>query len=319
MLPHEGMKSGFVTRVAWVTFGLALAACGARTALIVDSIDGSASVDASMMDVRRDASVDVVLLDSLPPIDVVGEHVVPNDCPDAAATLVYLFTAQNELYSFYPPTVAYKKIGNIACPNVMGNPYSMGVDRTGVAYALFDTGQLFKLSTANAACSSTTYTPNQLGWTTFGMGYASTPDGGEALYVTEANFNTPSKGLGTIDTKSFKLQFISGYSASLPRCELTGTGDGRLFAFCLNQGMPGGVLAQIDPSNANVIGADKLAVGDPSNGFAFAFWGGDFWLFTSTTSTTTVTKYDPGTKGLNVAAMLNGTVVGAGVSTCAPQ
>lgn len=111
--------------------------------------------------------------------------------------------------------------------NTTGSPYSMGVDRSGVAYALFDSGQVFRLSTATAACSATSYVPNQLGWTTFGMGYASTPDGGEALYVTEANFNTPSKGLGAINTMSFKLGFINTFSATLPRCELTGNANRR--------------------------------------------------------------------------------------------
>ncbi len=313
----KGMNWGRAIALASSSFGFAAAACGARTALIAESSDAM-PIDAAI-DVRRDAPRDVVVpLDSLPPIDATGDHTVPLDCPDASDTRVYLFTEQNELYSFYPPNLAYKKIGNIACPNATGNPYSMGVDRNGVAYALFDSGQVFRLSTSTAACSATSYVPNQLGWTTFGMGYASTPDGGEALYVTEANFNTPSKGLGRIDTMSFKLGFINPFSATLPRCELTGTGDGRLFAFCLNMGSNGAVLAQIAPTNAAVVGADNLAVGDPSNGFAFAFWGGDFWIFTSTTSDTTVTKYDPLTKGLNTVTMLTGTVVGARGSPCAP-
>ena len=42
--------------------------------------------------------------------------VVRNDCPDAAATLVYVITTDNELFSFYPPDASFRLIGRIACP-----------------------------------------------------------------------------------------------------------------------------------------------------------------------------------------------------------
>ena len=51
---------------------------------------------------------------------------------------------------------------------------------------------------------------------------------------------------------------------------------------------------------------------------AFAFWGGDFWIFTSPGGSTTVTKYDPLTQGETAVTTLGSTIVGAGVSTCAP-
>jgi len=279
-------------------------------------------MDASVMDAspHRDASIDRVVVDALPPIDVVKQDVIVlSDCPDASDTRIYLFTEQNELFSFFPPSLQAKKIGNIACPGTNGTPDSMGVDRKGVAYGVLTSGELVKMSTATAACIKTPYAPSQMGWTVFGMAFNSISDGGEALFVTD-HTGPMSRGLATIDTNLFKLDFINTFNSPLTRCELTGTGDGRLFAFCINQNQSGSVVAQIDPTNANVIGADNLKVGNPMNGYAFAFWGGVFWIFTSTQSSTDVTRYDPMTKIETLVKTINGsTVVGAGVSTCAPQ
>ncbi len=297
-------------------------ACGSRTGLLAPERGD----DASLPDARPDAReagpdvIDAAEEDALPPIDATKQDVVvPNDCPDASLTLVYLITSQNQLYSFYPPTHAFKKIGNIACPTAgSATPYSMAVDRLGVAYSVFTDGRLFQLSTATASCQTTTYAPGQLGFQTFGMGFEGDQNG-EQLFVAEANFNGLSKGLGIIDTQSFTLGFVGNFSPPLPRCELTGTGDARLFAFCLDQGGSGSVLSQIDPATANVIGANKLAVGAVNDAFAFAFWGGDFWIFTSPGGASTVTQYDPLTQKETAVATLGSTIVGAGVSTCAPQ
>jgi hypothetical protein len=56
--------------------------------------------------------------------------------------------------------------------------------------------------------------------------------------------------------------------------------------------------------------------------WAFSFWGGDFYLYTSPDGTTdsTVTHYTTGDGGIDTS-YVNDTgmvIVGAGVSTCAP-
>jgi hypothetical protein len=115
-----------------------LVACGARTELFapeeVDASDASASPDVK----RRDAAEE----DALPPIEEFQPDApVPTDCPDAGATLVYLISSENELFSFYPPTLAFSKIGDIACPDTtQGTPWSMAVDRLGTAYSVFSDG-----------------------------------------------------------------------------------------------------------------------------------------------------------------------------------
>ena len=87
-----------------------------------------------------------------------------NDCPDADATLVYLVSAQNELFSFYPPTVTFTSIGTLVCPaRPNETPFSMAVDRKGKAYVVFTDGNLFQVSTSTAACIATPFAVGQLG------------------------------------------------------------------------------------------------------------------------------------------------------------
>jgi hypothetical protein len=54
-------------------------------------------------------------------------------------------------------------------------------------------------------------------------------------------------------------------------------------------------------------------------GFAFAHWGGDYWLFTAPSGSTVVTDFVYAT-ATSTDVVLNAgfKVVGAGVSTCAP-
>jgi hypothetical protein len=54
-------------------------------------------------------------------------------------------------------------------------------------------------------------------------------------------------------------------------------------------------------------------------GWAFAFWGGKFYLFTAPTGSTIVTEFDPTTLAQTTVASTGDIIVGAGVSTCAPM
>lgn len=299
------------------------AACGSRTALLVGDVPEDASVDAAIDHRVTDASRDVrdVSLDSLPGFDAMKpDSQPPNDCPDADATLVYLITSANELLSFYPPTATFKTIGTIACPGAGGNtPFSMAVSRKGTAYVVFTDGSLYQVSTATASCKSTSFMQNQDGFLTFGMGFSGDKTT-ETLFVSQSVYNgMPSKGLASIDTTSFVLSFVGGFMPAIPRCELTGTGDGRLFAYWPNTATSGSNIAQVDPATAAVTGIDQLMVGGSMDAFAFAFWGGDFWVFTSPGGASTVTQFDPVALTETTAATYSGTIVGAGVSTCAPQ
>ena len=284
--------------------------CGSRTGLLAPEIEDAAP------DVR-DASIDKLDAqeEDATEEDVVFPDVpVVSDCPDAGATLVYVLGAQNELYSFYPPTLEFKSIGTIACPGT-SSPNSMAVTRSGIAFTNFLDGHLFEVSTANAACKATTYKPNQGNVTTYGMGYAGIADGGETLFVAENGGKSTSLGLGWIDTTSFTLDFVAQFQPTQFNCELSGTGAGQLFGFCPFAN--GSYLIEIDPATATVLSSHQLSAGSSNTSFAFAFWGGQFWIFTGNGGSV-VTNYDPQTKKESSVTTAPIEIVGAGVSTCAP-
>jgi hypothetical protein len=314
-----------VARAHVMVFALAaIAACGDRTGLIVvateEPADASTDAPRDREPPPRDVTVDPVD-DEIPPIDATMPDVVrPNDCPDGAATLVYVITEQNELYSFDPASLTFTLIGGLACPSNGATPWSMAVDRTGIAYSVFTDGNVFRVDTATAACVATPFVPGQLGFTTFGMGFVAAGDSStETLYVTESTFNQYSRGLATLDLQSWALSMVGSYQPPIPRAELTGTADGRLFAYYPELQGNGSHIAEIDRATAQVTAEDNLQTGGSQDAFAFAFWGGDFWVFTSPGGATTVTRFRPSDKTETDVATMPSTIVGAGVSTCAPQ
>ncbi len=306
---------------------LALVACGSRTGLLVDQLTSApdAGVDPDA-EVIADAQVPEDVF--VPGIDASKrtDAIVRNDCPDPSTTFIYMISETSELLSFYPPTNTFKTVGSVSCPTT-ATPFSMAVDRTGVAYVLYNNGFLFKVSTKTADCEATTFVSGQSNFTRFGMGFATKDLGpAEDLYVAGNSFAGGGLGLATIDTTSFLLRTVGPFVPSIDQAELTGTGDGRLYAFYKKPdpsgdgAVPGSFIAEIDKSNGFVLGEDKLALLDQGQGWAFAFWGGDFYNFTGESeSSTRVTKYNPGTKVLSDVGTTANLIVGAGVSTCAPE
>ncbi len=327
--------SGVLFCLPTLALTLLYLACGSRTGLLVPEETPPPADAASEHVILRDAGFDVAEEPGFDaPIDVQFRDVpVVDICPDAGATLIYVLTQDNVLLSFYPPTLAFTQIGILECTTSAATPFSMAVDRRGIAYSVFTDGTLWRVDTASGACQPTKYVPDQLGggnvFSTFGMGFvANTGDAGETLFVAEANVTDPtmrdSKGLASIDTTAYKLDFVApfGVPASGPVAgpELTGTSDGTLFAFYTNQnGGTGSHILQVDKNTAAVLHDYPLQVGGPSDAYAFGFWGGDFWVFTSGGTTTTVTKYDPVSGSETPATTYDDVIVGAGVSTCAPQ
>jgi len=282
----------------------ALAACGARSSLYVD---------------ERRPVADAGLEEDAPP-DAPPD--VPPSCVDLGVTYIYVISSENKLLRFDPTSLSFAPIGTIDGPSVTGaTPFSMGVDRERTAPVLFNDGNLYRVSTTTAGCEDTEFVPEQGGFTTFGMGFsANDDDPGETLFVADSTFSSPSAGIASIDTETLDLSFIAPFFPTLGNAvELTGTGDGRLFAFFLDNNGGKSHLAEVSKFSGVVLNDTVLPVGVGVSAFAFAFWGGDFYLFTSGGSTTTVTRYRPEDGSLTDVASLDTPVVGAGVSTCAPQ
>ena len=106
-------------------------------------------------------------------------------------------------------------------------------------------------------------------------------------------------------------------------CELTGTGDARLFGYFTTA--PFVRVAQIDRTNAGILSDDVLNGFTPPTDWAFSFWGGDFYLYAypvaqNHTPNSSVIRYSPatGTVDFSYVPDVGFTIIGAGVSTCAP-
>ncbi|MEO7033421.1 MAG: hypothetical protein ABI548_06085 [Polyangiaceae bacterium] len=317
---------GFAVFVASTFVALTWLACGARTGLLLDdptAKDGGSDTGGRSAELPDSGRAGSPIRDAAP--DAPPDAPVVTDCANAGVTYIYLMTDQRELLSFYPPTGAFRTIGSIACPAVPGeSPFSMAVDRSGQAYVLFTDGELFEVSTRNASCRAIPFRVGQQGFVTFGMGFASNPgDGGETLYVDQIDHSTdtPSSGLASIDLQTYQLHYIGPFGdATLAGGELTGTGDSQLFGYFFHLKSDGGTLLQIDRQSGKTISATQLPIGNNQSSEAFAFWGGDFYIFTSPDGgPTMVTRYSPSSAALVTVAHRPGRVVGAGVSTCAPQ
>lgn len=323
-----------LTGLAFAVVSSGAVGCGARTGLIVDPpVDASAPVDAGVdvsdepaLDAGRDASVedagherDAEIEDAghdVPTIDAAKDVTVVDECPDAGSTLVYVVTETNQLLSFYPPLATFRTIGTIACPAAAGaTPFSMAVERAGTAYVLFSDGELFRVSTADASCRPTSFVAGQSAFSQFGMGFAAdVAGGGETLFIG----GTTTSSLGTIDTTTMKVSPIAPFDPPLDGPELTGTSDGRLYGFYVRAGQPGTFIGEIDKRTAKLVAEDALPNLDRGQAWAFAAWGGDFWLFVAPGSTSEVHRLETATGKLSVVTGLGSRIVGAGVSTCAP-
>jgi hypothetical protein len=320
----------------WLSFSLlaAGAACGSRTGLLAE-VEPDAELppeDAELPEAGVDAPVDrapdapdaagrdVTAKDVLPPIDVTPPVEAASHCPDAAATLVYLITTSTNLYSFLPSAGLFSHIGTIQCPAKPGfTPFSMAVSRTGTAYVVYDDGELFRVSTATAACSATPFGNAPTGFgPTFGMAFSrDAVGGGETLYV--AGDGSPPQ-LGRIDVTTFAFTIVGDFQPSITEAELTGTGAGDLFGFWASSTASDSAIVQIDKATARITASTPLPALSLGRGWAFAFWGGDFYTFTAPSTTLTVVhRYRPSDGSLVQVAQLGEEVVGAGVSTCAPQ
>jgi hypothetical protein len=233
-----------------------------------------------------------------------------------AAKKVYVVDSDTTLYRFDPPSMVFEPIGKISCASG-GSPFSMAVARDGTAYVLFWDGAgacvaLNKVSTLDASClGKTAFACGTGGFNLFGMGFATDgPDTtSETLYIGKAE--EPAQ-LASLDVDTFAVSLL-GPIAGAP--EMTGNGAGELWAFFAWLTTP--EVAQLDKASgiaSDVVELPQLA---GSSAFAFAFWGGDFYIFHAPAGDTTVWKLSNG-KLTSYMPNTGTQIVGAGVSTCAP-
>lgn len=257
-----------------------------------------------------------------------GDAATDDGCSEEAK-LVYVLSLEGDLYSFAPADKKFTKIGALNCGSGLV-PISMAVDRNAVAWVNLrpssgiDPDILFKVDTKTLKCEA-----SKVQGTMGGMGFslnAGTKDQ-ETLFVAgDGSSGLGSEGLNKVNFTTESLELVTDFPEPSD-LELTGTGDGKLYGFLVDEtdSLPLAV-AQVDKTTAAFSGRfDLPQVEQPQAPmFAFSFWGGDFYIYTATSTSasksTNVTRYRPSDSSVDTKYMTNigFHIVGAGVSTCAP-
>lgn len=251
-------------------------------------------------------------------------------CNDEAVKLIYVVDSSNHLLSFDPrllPGDPFKLVGTLDCER-SGSPFSMSVDRDGIAWVLYEDGELFKVDIQDARCEASSFRPGSAGARNFGMGFATDTPGAdtEKLYIAA---DDSSNALSAIDTARDVIPRPVGRieAANNPNPELTGGSDARLYGF-YPQSAGVAFVQEIDRGSGGALGP-RWMLGDAPlgdvNAYAFARWGGKFYIFVTTFddsgfNNSTVRVLDPATGQFDtVRQNLPWRITGAGVSTCAPE
>jgi hypothetical protein len=257
----------------------------------------------------------------------------------AGAEDIYVIDDRSRLLRFTPAGErhTFTELGALDCPAGPAwpswaggaHPFSMSVDRQGNAWVLYSSGELFRVPVADPArCTLTSFAPGRAGFEIFGMGFAATGrDGPERLYVAggraAASSGAAGARLGVLEAQTGELRPIGDLSPGEHWPELSGTGAGELYAYY--PGVQGENLVLLDRDSGRSARRWNLAgLQGQATAWAFAHWGGRFYLFTSVSRAgggdqTEVRRFDPMTgDGRVVARDVPYRIVGAGVSTCAP-
>jgi hypothetical protein len=259
-------------------------------------------------------------------------------CASGVGRFIYVVSDKNDLYTFdptmFPSASAFTLVGTVPCDSSGVN--SMAVDRSGTAWVNFNDGSIYRVTTtAPITCTATSFVSGQGGFTKdLGMGFSVDAAGSnnETLYVSDnggpggdCNASTPGsgcmgKGLGKIDLATMTLTPLGTYTGGAAgyNAELTGTGDGKLYGFFTTSP---GAYGPIDKASGTTNAPPPTSlpsVNAATGGYAFSFWGGDFYFYTAPSNRTVVTHLQTSTGMTTTSPELGFTIVGAGVSTCAP-
>jgi len=243
-----------------------------------------------------------------------------NECADGTELIYTIDQLNGKLSQFAPTTKTFHDLGALSCPASLGaTPFSMSVDRTGTAWVLYSSGELFKVAISGLACTKSAWT-SPSGLKVFGMGFSTDVAGGsaETLYIGGgASQTVTSFMIAKVDPTTLATTVL-GSQPILP--EMTGTGGAELWGF-----MPDATTARVvkfDKSTATVSQTfTEPTLAGAMAGYAFAHWGGNYWVFLQRTGETSSTVYEvDGQSGAikSTTPAPGRTIVGAGVSTCAP-
>jgi hypothetical protein len=251
-------------------------------------------------------------------------------CPDIEVPLddgIFVLSITAELWKYFPETNTFQELGPIAC-DLPPATFSMAVDRLGFAWVQFSGGQLRKVAVTDVSdCTDPGYVVGQQGITNFGMAFVSNSaaDACDRIYGNRASGLPEGNQISdffAIDPITLDVIPIS--KSDYGTAELTGTGDGRTFFFA---GANPAKLIEINKANGAKLSVLPLTGVELGNAWAFAAFAGDFYFFTNSKggpgSEVTHIDFDDSDKNgkQDITVVIPDapiSIVGAGVSTCAP-
>jgi hypothetical protein len=254
----------------------------------------------------------------------------PCACPDLEVPLddgIFVLSITAELWKFFPETNEFLKLGDLTCP-LPASTFSMAVDRLGNAWVQYAGGDLRTVPVTDVgACNNPGYQVGQMGITNFGMAFVSNSaaDACDRIYGVRASGIAEGNAVSdffAIDPVSLDVLQIG--KSDYGTAEVTGTGDGRTFLFA---GANPAKLVEINKATGAKLDVTPLAGVELGSAWAFAHFAGDFYFFTNSKNGpgSEVTHIDYDDSDMNgqqqiteVVANAPISIVGAGVSTCAP-
>jgi hypothetical protein len=272
----------------------------------------------------------------------VGPDAPPGTCT-AAAGLVYVIDDTSKIYRYDTTAGTYALITALSCspaaslPSYPGPPivWSAAVDRSGKAWVMYTSGQIFwvDLNVANPPCAAMTpsWTVGTMGFELFSTAFRSDVAGGatEKLFIAGGKADLSTSNFGVIDPVTIGVTTIGAVPAQLrpvgsPFPMLTGTGNGELFAYAPN------LIAQINPTSGTITQSWTMPTPLPTSSsvssWAIAHGAGKLYVFVTTTDTSSnqnsqVYTLDPSSStntGQLVAQNTGHNVYAAMSSTCVP-
>jgi hypothetical protein len=285
---------------------------GSLSALVVVALGASAvqcsSSSRDGYEPPRDAGPPPQLIS---PVDAAAEANAANgidqECTGENKQIYVVASSPDAIYRFDPASLTFALVGYPDCP--FSGFFSMAIDRRGYAWILFSSNEVVKVRLSDLECKEVVLNNVPAGLTRFGMGFAKDDSStGESLFAHVTD-------LFRIDPATRDVSLVG--RTSLPGfAEMTGTGDGKLFGYSPYNG----VIARFDKTTGASLETHHTSVVG-SNAWAFAQWGGDFWIFSllSPAPSSSVYRYSLATDETTVVVKESGLkIVGAGSSTCAP-
>jgi hypothetical protein len=204
--------------------------------------------------------------------------------PGAHNERIFVMSDSAELWSYDVEAAAFEKVAGAGC-GLDESPYSMAVDRAGQAWILYSESKDIRTLDVNAPadCADPGYAPEQAGFGLFGMAFAADGPDDDCVHLYALHYSGqgpfgegPGIGkLGVLDPETAVLAEIG--PTDFDGGELSGTADGRLFAFA---GQGPAKLVEYEKTTATVLSSTPLAGFHKTGASAFAIFRGDVYFFT---------------------------------------